>query len=140
MFTKILVGYDGSSGARRALDVACDLAKERRAEVWALAVLEHLPKYAASIGEIEETRAQGEEYLQAQLEEARARAQQLGVTLEVDHVAGHPADAIAKYSRDHGFDLIVVGHTGHSGIWGTFLGTTADKAVRHAQCSVMVVR
>jgi nucleotide-binding universal stress UspA family protein len=36
--------------------------------------------------------------------------------------------------------LVVVGHTGHSGVWGRFLGTTAEKVSRHAAGSVLIVR
>jgi nucleotide-binding universal stress UspA family protein len=35
---------------------------------------------------------------------------------------------------------LIIGHRGHSGIWGRLLGTTADKVVDHAPCSVLVVR
>jgi hypothetical protein len=35
---------------------------------------------------------------------------------------------------------VVIGHTGHSGVWGLFLGTTAEKVSRHAACSVLIVR
>jgi nucleotide-binding universal stress UspA family protein len=31
--------------------------------------------------------------------------------------AGHPAQEIARAARDHDADLVVVGHTGHSGEW-----------------------
>jgi nucleotide-binding universal stress UspA family protein len=140
MFRKILVGYDASAGADRALEAACHLAKESQAQVWALAVLEHLPKYAASIGEIEETRAQGEAYLRSVLTRAQEQALGFGIELQVDQMAGQPAEAIVKYAREKSFDLIVLGHSGHSGIWGSFLGTTTDKAVRHAHCTVMAVR
>jgi nucleotide-binding universal stress UspA family protein len=37
-------------------------------------------------------------------------------------------------------DLIVIGHSGHSGVWGLFLGTTAEKVSRHAPCSILIVR
>jgi nucleotide-binding universal stress UspA family protein len=46
-----------------------------------------------------------------------------------------PSDA-----RDAEPDPLFVGHSGHSGLWGTFLGTTADKVVRHAPRSVFIVR
>jgi nucleotide-binding universal stress UspA family protein len=99
-----------------------------------------LPKYAASIGEIDETAEQGRAYLADLLAEAKARAATAGVALETEEAAGQPADAIVRHASEHGHDLIVLGHSGHSGIWGTFLGTTPDKAVRHARCSVLVVR
>ena len=67
-------------------------------------------------------------------------ARALGIELRVDQAAGQPALAIVRYADEGGFDLIVMGHSGHSGLWGTFLGTTADKAMRHAHCTVMVVR
>ena len=34
----------------------------------------------------------------------------------------------------------VMGHMGHSSVWGTFMGTTAEKVTRHVTCSVLVVR
>jgi len=140
MFEKILVAYDGLEGSKKALDVACDLALNGGARLTAVAVLEHLPKYAASVGEIEETAEQGRAFLSGVLAEAQAQAAARGVGLAVDQVAGQPAEALVRYAREHGHDLMVFGHTGHSGIWGTFLGTTPDKAVRHAHCSVLVVR
>jgi nucleotide-binding universal stress UspA family protein len=140
MFTKILVGYDDSPGAQRALQTACELAKVENAGLWALAVLEHLPKYAASVGEIEETRSQGEAYLHEALSRAQEAALATGLELHVDQVAGQPAHAIVKYAVEHDIDLLVLGHSGHSGVWGAFLGTTADKTIRHAHCSVLVVR
>jgi hypothetical protein len=39
-----------------------------------------------------------------------------------------------------GADLVVIGHSGLSGVWGLFLGTTAEKVSRHAACSVRIVR
>jgi len=140
VFKKILIGYDDSPGAKRALEVACEMAKALDAELWALAVLEHLPKYAASVGEIEEAQAQGQAYLRELLSGAQEYALGREVALQVDQVSGQPAQAIVKYADDQRFNLIVLGHSGHSGIWGTFLGTTADKTMRHARCSVMVVR
>jgi Universal stress protein family len=36
--------------------------------------------------------------------------------------------------------LVAMGHTGHSSVWGTFMGTTAEKVTRQVTCSVLVVR
>ena len=53
---------------------------------------------------------------------------------------GHPARSLVDYASETGVDLLVLGHSGYSGIWGSFLGTTADKVIRHATCSVLVIR
>ena len=46
MFKKILLAYDGSEGAGRALEVGIKLAQVHQAEFWALAVEEKLPSSA----------------------------------------------------------------------------------------------
>jgi nucleotide-binding universal stress UspA family protein len=67
----------------------------------------------------------------------RARS---GVLVETEVLLGHPAQQIVQAAQEHHVDLIVVGHSGHSGVWGMFLGTTAEKVSRHAPCSVLIVR
>jgi nucleotide-binding universal stress UspA family protein len=54
--------------------------------------------------------------------------------------AGHPTQEIVRAASDHGADLVVVDHTGHLGVWGRLLGTTAEKVSRHAAGSVLLVR
>ena len=53
---------------------------------------------------------------------------------------GHPAQTIVEVAKEGKFDLILVGHSGLSGVWAAFLGTTAEKVSRHAPCSVLIVR
>lgn len=48
--------------------------------------------------------------------------------------AGHPAQTIVHWAKEKDADLIVIGHCGHSGMWGLFLGGTAEKVSRHASC------
>jgi nucleotide-binding universal stress UspA family protein len=60
--------------------------------------------------------------------------------MQADIRAGHPAQEIVRAADDRGADLIVVGHSGHSWVWGRFLGGTAEKVSRHAVCSVLIVR
>jgi nucleotide-binding universal stress UspA family protein len=74
------------------------------------------------------------------LEEASSYAARRGVAIQTDIRAGHPAQEIVRAADDQGADLIVVGHSGHSGVWGRFLGGTAEKVSRHAACSVLIVR
>ena len=54
--------------------------------------------------------------------------------------AGHRARPIVRVAKEGDYDLVVMGHRGHSSVWGTFMGTTAEKVTRHVTCSVLVVR
>jgi len=42
--------------------------------------------------------------------------------------------------KEGGFDLVVLGSSGHSKVWAMFLGTTAEKVSRHVPCTVLIVR
>jgi nucleotide-binding universal stress UspA family protein len=140
MFTKILVGLDGSPGSFRAMEVAAALAREFRAALHALSVIERDPRFAATVGEVDEEREAAEAYMGQVQERARQIAAEHGVTVEATTVHGHAAQNLAERTKSGGYDLLVLGHSGHSGVWGTFLGTTTDKVSRHAACSVLIVR
>ncbi|MBX5490887.1 MAG: universal stress protein [Chloroflexi bacterium] len=139
-FRKILVGFDGSAGARRALAQALRLATSDGATVHVLTVIEHLPRYAATVSEMDDALAEAERQVALLQAEARRAADLARVPIESVRRAGHPAKTLVDYAREGGFDLLVLGHAGHSSVWGSFLGTTCDKVVRHAPCSVLIVR
>src|SRR3989304_5213151 len=120
MFRKILGGFDGSEGSWSALRAAFALSQGASgAEIWAVSVEERLPRLPEVIDELSE-------------EKDRQNAAFAGLHKD--------AQAIARLAAEGSFDLVVIGHSGHSGVWGMFLGSTADKVVRHASCSVLVVR
>ena len=50
-----------------------------------------------------------------------------GMRLSTELRTGHPAQEILAAARTHQADLIVLGHSGRSGTWGRFLGTTAER-------------
>ncbi len=140
MFQKILVAYDGSAGADRALDAAVGLARRLGARLCAVAVAEHLPQTVATIDEAVEEKERADAYYRRVLERARLRAAEHGATLETELRAGHPARTIVDVARSGGYDLVVMGHSGHSQAWTMFLGTTVEKVSRHAPCSILIVR
>lgn len=139
MFRKLLVGLDGSPASERALEVAIALAAALHAELHALSVEERLPGYAATVGEVNEEERFERRYLEGVQARARARAGERGVALRGEVVAGHAAQVLVERARAGAFDLIVVGHTGHSRLHHLFLGSTADRVVEKAPCSVLVV-
>src|SRR6266566_1656748 len=125
MYRRIAVGFDGSSGSRRALEAAVDLARSGKAELF-LVSIEELPRYPGAIDEVED--------------EAVRQITGAGLVVHREIRPGHAAQALPHYAMEVGADLLVIGHSGHSAIWGRLLGTTADKVVDHAPCSVLVVR
>jgi nucleotide-binding universal stress UspA family protein len=53
-------------------------------------------------------------------------------------VEGNPGGVLVDRSRDA--DLLVVGSRGKGGFAGLLLGSVSEKCVRHAACTVVVVR
>jgi len=139
MFHKILIGLDGSETSEQALDHAMALAELTGAELHALSVEERLPVYAATVGEVMEEERYEHHYFDGVQARARTRAGERRLELRVEVVAGHAAHALVEKAKAGGFDLIVIGHTGHSRLHHIFLGSTADRVVESAPCSVLVV-
>lgn len=140
MYRTILVANDGSSGAGRALLAAIDLAKRDRAELHQICVEEHLPHYVAIMGEVIQAKQEAKEFFRRVIAEADAAAEAHEVRLTSHVIPGHAVETIATYAKDHGFDLLVIGFTGHSNIYGRIWGGTSQNLVRLAPCSVLVVK
>ena len=140
MFKKILLAYDGSEGANRALEEGMELARVHQAELWALTVQEGVPRFSATIDEVQEEKAYANQHTSEVLAAAQAQARDAGFELKTLKHLGHPAQTIIQVAAEGKFDLILVGHSGLSGVWAKYLGTTAEKVSRHAPCSVLIVR
>lgn len=140
MYTRIVVGFDGSECAERALNVGLTLAKALEAELHVVMVEEDLPKYAATIGEYEEVKQQRDAYF-AQLEkQVHLAAQLAGVLVHTHIVVGHEVWSIVEFVKQHHVELVVIGHRGHSTLHERVFGSTAASLVMHVPCHVLVVR
>ncbi|GBC76051.1 TRAP-T-associated universal stress protein TeaD [bacterium HR07] len=140
MFQKILVANDGSENALRALEIAVDLARRYGAELHQLSVEEHLPHYAASLGEVLEAEREELDYFDAVAERAREIASRAGVQLECHIIAGHEVETIVRFAAENQFDLLVIGHKGHSKIWPFHMGSTAARIAEHSRTNVLIVQ
>jgi nucleotide-binding universal stress UspA family protein len=159
----ILLGYDGSDGAERALERAAELAQGLHASlvVVSVAPAAHLargvpvldPEYAAmsalpapggSGAPIplmfpEDKGRAPHEIAQHQLERARTRL--APTPIEVDYVSevGDPAGRLLAVARERHADAIVVGSREH-GFVDRLLGRHVDEEVAgHAPCDVLLV-
>jgi nucleotide-binding universal stress UspA family protein len=140
MFRKILVANDGSEGAKKALLAAVDLAKRYEADLHEISIEEHLPHYAATVGEVLETKQQSADYFRKITREAELTALAYGVKLTSHVLPGHEVATIVQVVKDRGFDLLVIGFMGHSRVFERIWGGTSQNLTRLAPCPVLVVK
>jgi len=139
MFKKVLLAYDGSDGAKLALERVAEFAKVTKTELHMLAV-GRIPEYAETMSEVEEAREQAKNFYSKIMEDAVESLRQRGLEAKVHIDFGKPGDVILRIAEDLIVDLIVLGTKPHSALRRRFLGATVDKVVDHALCSVLVVR
>ena len=72
--------------------------------------------------------------------QSKRRAALAGIDLRTAVVRGHEVKAVVEFAREKGFDLLVVGYTGHSRIYEHLWGGTSQNLTRMAPCSVLVVK
>ena len=140
MFHKILVANDGSEGAKKAVQVAVDVAKRYDAELHQLSVEEHLPHYAATVGEVVEAKQEAAEYFRKVIKEAEFVALAQGVRLIAHVLPGHEVETIVTFAKDHGFDLLVLGFMGHSKVFGRIWGSTSQNLAKLSPCTVLIIK
>jgi nucleotide-binding universal stress UspA family protein len=132
---KILYPTDFSSYSNQAYFHAIALAKTHGATLTVLFV--YNPDSTITPG------AQGDEdtartYWQDQLEQIRPTDD--GIPVSHVLLQGDPATEIVRYGRDAQMDLIVMGTHGRTGVERLLLGSVAEKVLRDASCSVLVVK
>jgi nucleotide-binding universal stress UspA family protein len=139
MFQKILLAWDGSRAALRALDLAVDIARRYDAELCAVGVA-HSPAHAETGADRRESADAARRYLEETLAQVRDRADRVGVALELAIVEGdHPPEDILRYAHEHGFDLVVAGHHRGRRVGRALLHGVAERLVDAADVPVLVV-
>ena len=138
MFRKILVAFDGSDPAKKAYDVALDLAKKYGAEIHVVAVARP-PEFAEEV-ETEAAVENAREHFQKEFGHLTAKAVHAGHNPHFHLKTGHPAEQIVRAAEEHHIELIILGHRGHGVFERWLLGSVSHKIIVYAHCAVMVVR
>jgi len=143
----ILVPFDGSGYANRAIDYAGDLASKYDAKVVLLHAIhyrfgrlpEELHQYA--VAEHLDGREEVHAVVEKLLASAEIRAKNAGAEdIEVESREGDPAGVILDAAKSYNADLIVMGNRGLSGLKGLMVGSVSHKIVDHAEVPVTIVR
>jgi nucleotide-binding universal stress UspA family protein len=131
MYRNIACAFDGSDGSKRALDVALHLARADKQKL-RMVFVEELPRYIGAPSETNGERERADAIFDKLRREALDAGKKYGVEVTAEKRVGQPAQALVHYVKEACIDILVTGHTGRSKLWGTFVGTTADKVVRRA--------
>ncbi|MHC4221744.1 MAG: universal stress protein [Planctomycetota bacterium] len=136
MYKTILVPIDMSHSERgKSMIEIARMQGDEEAQIILLHVIEDIPNWVAAempAGILEQSRQTIQEELQAIANAASIKA-------DVVIRSGHPYRTILDKAEEENVDLIVIA-SHRPGLQDYFLGSTAAKVVRHAKCSVLVVR
>jgi nucleotide-binding universal stress UspA family protein len=134
----VVVGVDGSLGARTALRFAVEEAALRGAKLHALCAWEiawGIPGGTVPPPALQEFR----DHADRVVEDAVAEAARLDAAIECTGMAVHGQAASRLVEAAGPNDLIVVGSRGRGGFAGLVLGSVSQQVVQHARCPVLVV-
>jgi nucleotide-binding universal stress UspA family protein len=150
MYANILLSTDGSDVARRGVKHGVGLAKALNAKVIVITVTEpqevdygggHASGWIPSQEEVDSFDSARKQRAAKVLDEARAMAEQIGISVELLHVPNaHPATTIIETAKSRGCDLIVMGSHGRRGLRKLFLGSQTSEVLADGSVPVLVVR
>lgn len=130
MYRKIMICFDGSKGAVKALHVGAKLAKDFDAEIQAVWINDLGTSFTD-----EEKEAHGLKVRDRLMEIER----QEGISVPFHEMGGTPTHDLLFYSRDHQFDLMILGFSSAEDESDPF-GQNVSRIVPCVTCSVLVVR
>ena len=139
MFTRIVLGLDGSPQSDRAFAVARDLAALTKASVTIVHVREMMlaPAVGGVPRRIDESAI--ETRIRAQAEELESAGAGGELRLIASTFTGGPATDIVNFAREIDAELVVVGTRGQGLIAGLLLGSVTQRLLQIAPCPVLAV-
>jgi nucleotide-binding universal stress UspA family protein len=136
--SKILVGFDGTEEARRALERAIELAQPGD-EVTVVAAMPEIVWGAAGSHNDSFERGVTVADARAHLDEAAEKLVARGIRTTTLQQHGDPVDVIVDAAKAGDYDTIVVGSRGHGFAKRLLVGSVSMGVLRHATCDVLVV-
>ena len=135
-----VLATDGSPEAQQAAAFLCALSLPRWAEVTVVSVAEAKEGGLSGGGLPESLRRTLLDAAEVRAAETRDNLGACGAQVQSAVRFGHPADEILSAAQEQDADLIVVGARGRTRAGPFRMGDVAQKVVKYASCSVLVVR
>lgn len=143
---RLVLGYDGSTGARAAVEWCKDHAGALDAEVVVVGAVDVVPLIglapAASPSvslSFDSVQTAMEQAVTEELDEAAAALRDAGVTCRTVVGKGNPAQTLDRVAVEEAADLIVVGRRGRGGFVEMLLGSVPHTLAHHATIPVVIV-
>jgi len=139
MFKEILVAVDGSPHALKAAEIAGEMARVFKSDIYLVTAYDPVPSYL------------GDPYFQKALDkrvapaekiitDAKGKIGEIPGKLSTELLEGHPAEAILDVAETRKVELIVMGTRGLGRLKGALQGSQSQKVAAHANCPVLLVR
>ena len=147
MYTRVVVGTDGSETAAVAVRRAIELAGAMNAELHVVHAHQLLNLSVASVdsqagalsNEISKVNSGLRHESDDICERAVREAEQAGVSALAHSVAGDPTDALVTVAESVQAQVIVIGNRGMAGMKRFVLGSVPNKVSHHSPCDVLIV-
>lgn len=144
MFSRILCPIDGSEASLAAVRLASELAKAHQGELTLLHVIPtpvmELLRYRSTMLDSDTVSDGVRDRLTEQADQALAEASRVcGRECQLEHRWGHPSETICEVAGN-GYDVVVVGCRGRTGLARLALGSVSHYVVSHSPIPVLVAR
>jgi nucleotide-binding universal stress UspA family protein len=134
---KIVLGYDDSDVAKRALERAAQLTKAFDSDLAVISVAPVMTSIGRSAGPVDPTDTPADHA--EELDHAKAYLTGEGITADYVPGFGHPAETIAELAKQRDADLLVVG-THEPNVIARLFGQSVTETVAHrVHCDVLIV-
>jgi nucleotide-binding universal stress UspA family protein len=131
---KLLLAYDGSEQAKRALELAAEMARRFDAALTVLSVVPVRPG-RAPIDPWDDSQVHAEE-----LVEARRLLREEGIEARLVESAGNVPEVIERFAEAGSFDAVIVGSRGLGLLGRTLQGSVSEHVATHSSTTVVVAR
>lgn len=143
LFSKILLAYDGSQLANKALDRAIELAKAAPGSSLHVVHAFDFPRFFIGEALAPIPASVNKDYYDLAVQTAgevknRLDAEELNTVVEM--IQGAPAEVILNYAKQQAVDVIVIGSRGLGGLREFVLGSVSHNVVQHAQVPVLIIK
>jgi nucleotide-binding universal stress UspA family protein len=144
VYKRMMVAYDESQEAKRALTRAIELAKPMGSELRLVTVSEPLPAYVAYAdvafpGSQRMLAEERQAFYSKLQEEAKARAAESGVVADAVIVEGDEVQSIVDSITSWHADLLVIGRRHHSSPLTRIWGGTVHEIAERTRCNILAV-